>query len=147
MGEVFAAVADLFGKRFVSGRSAADDGGDPGVAQVEAVFAVDRAGFAGKVELVEDRVHEVARAVSGKWATGAIGAVCSGGKTEQEDAGAWISEAGYGARPVGLVDVGTTAVLADSSAEGAKARAALAQDDSLLHLLQLNQLGVGLHED
>ncbi len=38
-GEVLGTVADLLGRRLVAGRGATDDGGDPGVAKLQAVVA------------------------------------------------------------------------------------------------------------
>ena len=140
VGEMVAAVADLLGEGLVTGRGAADDGGDPGVAKLEAVVAIGGAGLAGEAELVKDGVHEVAGAVSGEGAAGAVGAVGAGGESKDQDAGARISEAGDGARPVGLVDVGAAAGFADGGAVGAEPWAALAVDDSLLHLFELRLL-------
>lgn len=97
MHEVLAAVADLLRERLVAGRSAADDGGDPGVAELEAVVAVDGLGLVGEAELVEDGVHEVAGAVSGEGATGTVGSVGTGSEAQQEHAGVRIAEAGDGA--------------------------------------------------
>ncbi len=46
-GKMSAAVANLLGQRLVAWWSAADDGGDPGMAELEAIFAGDGAGFGG----------------------------------------------------------------------------------------------------
>ena len=109
-GEVDGAVADLLGERLVAGRGAADDGGDPGVAEPEAVVAGDGAGFAGEAEFVEDGVHEVAGAVAGEGSAGAVGSVGAGGEAEDEDAGFGVAKAGDGAGPVGLVEIGAALV-------------------------------------
>lgn len=136
LGEVGAAVANLLGKRFVSGRGAAHDGGDPGVTKLEAVVAGDGAGFAGEAKLVEDGVHEVAGAVAGEGAAGAVGSMGAWGEAEDEDAGARVAEAWNGAGPVGLVEVGAAFGLADAAAVVAKSRATFAGDDGFANLLQ-----------
>ena len=120
-GQVDRAITNLLGRGLVAGRSATDDGGDPTVAQAEAVVAGDGAGFAGEAELVKDRVHEVAGAVSGEGTPGTVGAVGAGSEAEDEDAGAWIAEAGDGSCPVFVVLVGATAGRADAGAIVAQA--------------------------
>src|ERR1700755_2709753 len=52
VGQMSRAVANLLGVGLVTGRGAADDGGDPGVTELQAVFAGDGAGFAGEAEFV-----------------------------------------------------------------------------------------------
>ncbi len=47
-GEVRRAVTNLLRVGFVAGRCAADDGGDPGMAELETIVAGDGAGFAGQ---------------------------------------------------------------------------------------------------
>lgn len=145
MREVIAAVADLFGERFVAGRGTADDGSDPDVAELEAVAARGGGGLAGKAKLMEDRDHEVPGAIAGERTTGAVGAVGSGSESKEKNAGARVAEAGNGARPVDLVDVGTAPRLADGGAEGAKTRTALTEGDLLLDLQELSLSGGGRH--
>jgi hypothetical protein len=134
--EMRGAVANLLRLGLVAGRSAADDGGDPRVAELEAVVAVGGAGFAGQAQLVQDRVHEVARAVAGEGSAGAVGSVGAGCEAEDEDAGVGVSEAGNGARPVGLVEVGAAFGLADALTVFAEARAEIAGNDRFTNLLQ-----------
>ena len=95
-GEVVAAVADLLRERLVAGRSAAEDGADPGMAEFEAVVAPGGVWLVGEAELAEDGVHEAAGAVAGEGAAGAIGSVSAGSETEDVYPGAWIAEAGTG---------------------------------------------------
>ena len=121
-GEMGGAVANLLGEGLVAGRGAADDRGDPGVAELEAVVAGDGAGFAGEAEFVQDGIHEVAGAVAGEGTAGAVGSVGAGGEAEDEDSGAGVAEAGDGAGPVGLVLVGAAFGFADAAAVVAKAR-------------------------
>ena len=118
-GQVGGAVAEFLGRGLVSRRGAANDRGDPGVAELESIIAGDGVGFGGEAEFVEDRVHEVAGAVAGEWAAGAVGSVSAGGETEDEDAGAGVSEAGNGTAPVGLVLVGAAFGLGDALGTGA----------------------------
>ncbi len=135
-GEICGAVADLLRGGLVAGRGAADDGGDPGVAQLEAIVSGDAFGLVGEAELVQDGVHEVAGAVAGEGTAGAVGTVGSGSEAEDQDAGAGVSEAGNGTGPVGLVLVGAAASLADAFAVFAEAGAAFAGDDGLADLLE-----------
>ena len=130
-GKVEGAGADFVGGGLVAGRRAADDRGDPGVAEFEAVVAMQSAGFGGKAEGIEDGIHEVAGAVAGEGASGAVGTVGSGGEAQDEDAGFGVAEAGDGSRPVGLVDVGAATGFAEAGAVEAEARASFAGDDGV----------------
>ncbi len=145
VGEVGGAVANLLGLGLVAGRGAAHDGGDPGVTELQAIFAGDGAGFGGEAEFVQDGIHEVAGAVAGEGTAGAVGSVGSGGEAEDENAGSRVAEAGDGAGPVGLVDVGATFGFADAAAVGAETWAAFTGDDGLTNLLEElgRSLGVG----
>jgi len=144
LGEVGGAVADLLGLRLVAGRGASNDRGDPGVAEFQAIFAGDGAGFAGEAKFVENGIHEVAGAVAGEGAAGAVGAVGAGGEAEDEDAGAGVAEAGNRAGPVGLVDVGAAPGFAYAAAVVAEAGAAFTGDDRLADLLEQRRgLGAG----
>jgi hypothetical protein len=135
-GEMCGAVANLLRLRLVAGRSAADDGGDPGVAEFETIVAVGGAGFAGQAKFVQDRVHEVAGAIASKGAAGSVRSVGAGRKAQNEDASAGVTEAGNGARPVGLVQVGTTFGLADALTVFAQARTEVTGDNRFANLLQ-----------
>jgi len=136
IGEVAGAVANLLGVGLVAGRGAANDGGDPGVAELQAIFAGDGAGFGGEAELVEDGIHEVAGAVAGEGTAGAVGSVGAGGEAEDENAGSGVAESGHGAGPVGLVDVGATFGFAYAAAVVAETGTALTSDDGLMNLLE-----------
>lgn len=127
--EVDRAVANLLGRGLVAGWGAADDRADPGVAQAQAVVAGDGAGLTGETEFVEHRIHEVSGAVAGERAAGAVCAVGSGGKAENEDAGAKIAEPRDGTRPVVVILVGATAGFAYASAVVAQAGTEFAGDD------------------
>ena len=134
--EMRSAVADLLRGGLVSGWGAADDGGNPSVAELEAVVAGDGAGLAGEAEIIEDGVHEVAGAVTGEDAASAVGSVSAGSQAEDEDAGARIAEAGDRAGPVGLVPIGTAFGFSDGSAVVSEARAKFARDDGVVNLLK-----------
>ena len=135
-GEMGGTVAYLLRLRFIVGRRTADNGGDPGVAQLEAVVAVDGAGLAGQTELVQYRIHEVAGAVAGERASGAVRSVRARSEAKNEDAGARITETGNGARPVSLVDVSTAFSLSNALAVLAQPRTEIAGDDRFADLLQ-----------
>jgi hypothetical protein len=135
-GQVGSAIANLLGVGLVAGRGAADDGGDPCVAELEAVVAGDGAGLTGEAQLVEDGVHEVAGAVSGEGAAGAVGSVGARGEAEDKNSCFGVSEPGDGTGPVGVVLVGSAFGLADAAAVVAEAGAALADDDGFVNLLK-----------
>jgi hypothetical protein len=130
------AVANLLGLRLVAGWSTADDGGDPGMAKLEAVIAMDGSWLAGQAKLMQNGIHEVTRAIASEGAASAVGAVCAGGKAEDQDAGAWVSEAGNGSRPVGLIQIGAAFRFADAAAVVAKAGTALTGDDGVTNLMK-----------
>ena len=133
-GEMRRAVADLLGRGLVAGRGAADDRADPDLAQLEAVVAAGGGWFAGQAELVEDGVHEVAGAVAGKGAAGAVGSVGAWCEAHDEDAGVGIAESGNRFRPVFLVAIGFAPRLADTANVGDEPRTARAIGDVLLDL-------------
>jgi hypothetical protein len=135
-GEMGGAVADFLGERLIAGRSATDDGGYPSVAEFETVVAGYGLGFCGEAEIVEDGVHKVAGAVSGEGAAGAVGSVGSWSESEDEESCAWVSEAGNGAGPVGLVLVGAAAGHSYAAAVVAETGATLAGDDGVMNLLE-----------
>lgn len=137
LGEVGGAVADLLWEGFVSGWSAAYDGGDPGVAELEAVVTRGAGGLAGKPQLIEDRVHEGAGAVAGEGPAGAVGSVSAGSQAKDENAGAGIAETGDGAGPVGLILIGAAFGFADAPAVVAEPGATLTSDDGVANLLQV----------
>ncbi len=134
VGEVRGAVANLLWRGLVSRWSAADDGGDPGITEPEAIVAGDPFGLAGEAGLVKNGVHEVTGSVAGEGTACAVGAMRSGSESEDEDAGAGIAEAGNGACPVDLVLVGAALGLADSPAVGTKTRTSFAGDDGFMDL-------------
>ena len=84
---------------------------------------------------MQDGVHEIAGAIAGKGSTGAVRSVGAGREAQDEDAGAWIAEAGNRARPVGLIKVGAAFGLADALTVFAKARTKFAGDDRFANLL------------
>jgi len=135
-GKMGGAVANLLRERLVAGRGAANDGGDPGMAEFEAVVAGDGARFAGEAELVQDGIHKIAGAVASEGASGAVGSVGAGGEAEDEDSGAGIAKAGDGAGPVGLVVVGAAFGFADAAAVVAKPIASFTGGDGFVNLLE-----------
>ena len=85
---------------------------------------------------MQNGIHEVAGAVAGEGAAGAVGSVGAGGEAEDEDAGPGVAEAGYGAGPVGLIDVGAPFGLGYAAAVVAEAGAAFTGDDGVMNLLE-----------
>jgi len=106
------------------------------MAELEAIVAGDGAGLAGQAKLVQDGIHEVAGAIAGEGTTGAVGSVGAGGKAKDENAGAGVAKAGNGARPVGLILVGTAFRFADAAAVVAQARTALTGNDGVANLVE-----------
>jgi hypothetical protein len=82
---------------------------------------------------MQNGVHEVAGAISGKRTASAVSPVGSRGEAQDEDAGARVSKAWHRTCPVGLVLVGTALRLTNAFAVAAKARAALAGDDRFVN--------------
>lgn len=135
-GEVGGTVADLLRGGFVSGRRATDNGGDPGMAELEAVVAGGGGGLVGESHLMENGIHEIAGAITGEDAARAVGAVGSRGQAKDEDAGAGVAKAGDRPGPVGLILVGATFGFADAPAVVAEPGAAFTGDDGGVNLLQ-----------
>jgi hypothetical protein len=140
-GEMSCAVANLLRGGLVSGGCAADDRGDPRVAEAEAVVAGDGVWLGGEAEFVEDRIHEISGAIAGEGAPGAVGSVSSGGKPEDEDASFRIAESGDRARPVGVVDIGAAAGFSDASAVLTQTGAELAAGDRFADAKQVGGRG------
>ena len=63
----------------------------------------------------------------------------AGGESKYQQARFGVTEAGHGAGPVGLIEIGPTAGLTDSAAVVAEAGAELAGDDGLVNLLELGR--------
>jgi hypothetical protein len=85
---------------------------------------------------VENGIHEVAGAVSGKGTAGAVGTVGARSESKDKKAGSRVSEAGNGAGPVSLILIGAAAGLPDSAAVIAQAGTAFAGDDGVINLLE-----------
>ena len=138
-GEVGGAVANLVRGGLVAGWGATDDGANPELAELEAIVLADGDGLAGKAELVEDWVHEVAGAIAGERAAGTVGSVGSGSEAEHQDAGVGVAEAGDRTGPVLLVAVGLAAVFADGAAVVDEPGAASAGGDAAVYLVEKGQ--------
>lgn len=138
--EVGLAGADFIGRRLVAGRGAVDGAGDPGIGELEAVAQVGAGGLVGEAGVAEGPEKEVAGAVPGEDAAGAIGAVGTGGEADDDEAGLGVTERGDGAAPVGVGEVGAALDLGDVLAVVAEAGAALAIDDLALKVLQAHSV-------
>src|SRR5262249_18764170 len=121
------AVVALAGGRLVGGRRAADDGGDVGVFEAQAVVGPLPGRLVGEPGAVERRVEPLAGAVAGEHAPGAVGAV--GGGADAQDPRRRIAEAADRARPVVLAAVALRWVGRLGLAPGDEARAAAAVVD------------------
>jgi hypothetical protein len=130
------AVANLRRQWLVTGWGAADHRGYPRVAKLQPIVTRDGTRFAGKTELMENGVHEVAGAVTGERAAGPVRSVSARSKSKDEDSSAGIAKAGYGPRPVDLILVGATPGLADASAIVPKTGAALTRGNGFMNLLK-----------
>jgi hypothetical protein len=134
--EVGGAVTNLLGLGLVAWWSTANDGGNPGMAKLQSIIAIDGAGLGGKAKLMQDGIHEVARAIAGKGAASTVGSMCAGRETEDQNACARVTEARNGPGPVGLVQVGTTLRFADAAAVVTKAGTAFTGDDGITNLMK-----------
>ncbi len=85
---------------------------------------------------MQDGIHEVAGAVAGEGAAGAVGSVSARSEAEDEDAGVGIAEARNRLSPVLLVSVGFAAGLADAADIGDEAGAAGAIGNGLLERIK-----------
>ena len=97
-------------------------------------------GLVGEAGVVECLVEEIAGAVAGEDAAGAVGAVGSGGESDDDEAGLGVAERGDGAAPVGFVAVGAALGLGDVLAVFAEAGALVAIDDFFLEVLQAHSV-------
>jgi hypothetical protein len=129
--EVRGAVTNLLWLGFVARWSTADDGGDPGMAEFEAVVAVDGAGFVRETKFMQNGIHEVAGAIASERAASTVGSMGAGGQAEDENAGARNRT-----RPVSLVQVGTALRFADTTTVVAKTGTAFTGDDGVTNLLK-----------
>ena len=134
--EVGTAVCELGRERLVGGRRAASGSSDVGVFQFEPVVAVSGNGLICEAAAIERGKQEVAGAVSGEDAAGAIASVSGGREAQDEKLGAWIAEAGDRLAPVLGGGEGAALFAGDLLAIGDQARALAAGDD----------FGVQLHE-
>lgn len=127
--KVLRAVADLLRSRLVAGRGTSHHRGNPDMAQLQSIFARNGVAVVCKAYVMQYGIHEVARAIARKWPPSAIRSMGPGRKPEYKDSRLRIAKAGNWLRPVGVIKIGTTLLLADPFAVGAKALAGFASDD------------------
>ena len=130
--EIGQAVADFFGQRFVGGRSAVADGGDVGAGEGEAVVTRAAGSLRGEAGFVEDAVQDVAGAIAGEHAAGAVGSVGAGREAEDENGRGGIAKRRDGTAPILPVAVGAALELRDFRRMPAQAGAAGAGCDLLV---------------
>jgi len=83
-------------------------GSDVGAMELHAVVARLTGGLGGEPRAVKHAVEDVARAVAGEHAAGAVGAVRSRREPENHDVGARVAEGRHGFSPIFPVEVGAT---------------------------------------
>ena len=138
--EVGAAVGDFFGEWLVGGGSAVDGAGDPGVCEFEAVAGMGAGWLIGEAGVAEGLEKEIAGTVTGEDAAGAVGAVCGGGETDDDEARVGVTERGDGAAPVLFIAVGAALDAGDGLTVLAEAGAEVAGDDLALEVLQAHSI-------
>ena len=138
--EVGAAVGNFFRKGLVAGRSAVNGAGDPGVCELEAVVFTGAGWLVGEAGVAEGLEKEIAGTVTGEDAAGAVGAVCGGGETDDDEARVGVTERGDGAAPVVFIAVGAALDAGDGLAVLAEAGAAVAGDNLALEVLQAHSI-------
>jgi hypothetical protein len=92
---------------------------------------------------MKNGIHEVSGTVSREGAAGAVGSMGTRSQPKDKNARPRVTKPGYRTGPVDLIPVGLAAGLADTSAIGAKAVAALAGYDGLLDTEQIRRKGFG----
>src|SRR4029077_11424492 len=100
------------------------------------IVAGGRGGQESESGRVQHRIHEVAGSVSGERAAGASGAVGAGSKSENEDAGMGIAEAGNGLAPILAVAVSAALLAGNLLAIHDQARTKRAADDFRIQNLE-----------
>jgi hypothetical protein len=92
---------------------------------------------------MKNGIHEIPGAVSREGAAGAVGSMGTWSEPKDKNSRPRVAESRYWAGPVDLIHVSSAAGLADASAIGAKAVAALAGYDGLLDTEQIRRKGSG----
>ena len=127
--EKWKTVVDFGWRGFIRWRGATRDCADVGVDESKTIGARDGCGLAGESGAMELFVQEVAAAVSGEHAPGAIRAVGRGGQADDQELSLRIAESGDRAAPVRFVPVGAPLGARDFLAVANQARAFAALDD------------------
>src|SRR5215469_5101120 len=127
--EIRCAVPEFLGKGFVVRRSTAYGGRDVEIAKHESVVAVRGVRLTRKSGFVEHRIHKVPGSVPCERTPGAVGAVGTGGETENYDSRIGIAESGHAFCPVLPIAIGTALLACNLFAIAHQPRAAGAGDD------------------
>lgn len=135
-GQVRRAIADLLWSRLVARRSATHHRADPDMAQLQAVVARDCIAMIRQADLMQNGIHEVSRAVTGKRPACPVRSMRAGSQAENQNPCPWIAKARNGTRPVGVVEIGATLHHAKVAAVGAQPFAAFTGDDSGTDLVE-----------
>ena len=102
-GEIRGAIANFFRRRFVTGRCTAHDTSNPCATQLESIVPMDRCWLTRQSDVMEDRIHEITRAVAGKNSPSAICTMCSWGEPQNEDSCPGIAKTRNRSSPILLV--------------------------------------------
>ena len=97
-------------------------GSDVGAVELHAVVAGVADGLRGESGAVEYAIKDVARAVAGEHAAGAVGTVRAWREAQDQDAGAWVAERRHGLSPIFPGEVGAPLGAGDAGGVVAQAR-------------------------
>jgi hypothetical protein len=118
----------LWRRAIVGGRTA-HRGADVDVCESEPVLHRDAFGLRRKVSLIKGTVQEVAGAIAGKDAAGAIGAMGTRSEPDEQEPRLGISKTWHWASPIFPIEVSTALDLGDLLAVSDQARAKRAFHD------------------
>ena len=112
----------FFRQGLVGRWSAADRGGNVGVAQYEPIIAMSSVGLGGKTCAMKDGIHKVSGSIAGKRAARAVRAVRARRQTKDQDASIGIAKSGDRFAPVLPAPIGAAFIARDLLAINYQAR-------------------------
>ena len=127
--QIAAAIQDFSRERLVFWGSAAAGCGDVGVDELQAVVAVKGSGLICEACFVQGSVKEIAGAITGEHAAGAIRAVCGGRESQNQQLRLGINKTGNGFAPILPFAIGTALFTRNFFAVFDEARAFPARDN------------------
>src|ERR1700733_4619259 len=138
--QIWAASPNLFHRRLVVRRSAADGCADVGVDKLQPVVPGNAGGLGGKTGGEQYFVEKIAGAVAGEDASRAIGAVGSRRQSDQKQPGFRVAEAWHWLRPIIPIAIRAPFDAPHLAAIFHQARALLAPDDLALQNFERLQI-------